>query len=276
MPFKSKAQQRFMFAAQARGDIKPGTAERFAKATPSIKKLPEYKSGGGMVGSSVRTGTRPSQQYGGPVYMYGSQGGPVYKMRPDEFQDRYPAEQYGGPVNMQAAHGGRVGKDPFPEHRGSTPEFGRRGSGVAHIGKSEMIHRHPDNSYGAGPSFKNPKGFAGPVDMNAAEGGEVDPHAVELLKRVLARKGGNMAYGGTADGDEALDQHPEEEYGGPVDESMMEGGEVTCPNCGHRYAHGGNIGRHMQPGFQDMDPEKADMEADMNLGRALMQKHRGF
>src|SRR5260370_33019416 len=80
-----------------------------------------------------------------------------------------------------------------------------------------------------------------------------------------------MAYGGTAEGDEALDRHPEEEYGGRVDESMMEGGEVTCPNCGHRYAHGGNIGRHMQPGFQDMDPEKADMEADMNLGRALMR-----
>ncbi len=41
MPFKSKAQARFMFAAEARGDVKPGTAEEFAKATPSIKRLPE-------------------------------------------------------------------------------------------------------------------------------------------------------------------------------------------------------------------------------------------
>jgi hypothetical protein len=41
MPFKSKAQQRYMFAAEARGDIKPGTAEEFAAATPSIKKLPQ-------------------------------------------------------------------------------------------------------------------------------------------------------------------------------------------------------------------------------------------
>lgn len=43
MPFKSKAQQRFMFAAQARGDLPKGTAERWAKETPNIKKLPERK-----------------------------------------------------------------------------------------------------------------------------------------------------------------------------------------------------------------------------------------
>ena len=33
MPFKSKAQQRFMFAAEARGDIKKGTAEEWASKT---------------------------------------------------------------------------------------------------------------------------------------------------------------------------------------------------------------------------------------------------
>lgn len=41
MPFKSKAQARFMFAAEKRGDIEPGTAERWAKDTKSIKALPE-------------------------------------------------------------------------------------------------------------------------------------------------------------------------------------------------------------------------------------------
>jgi len=30
-----------MFAAEKRGDIKPGVAEEFAQATPSIKRLPE-------------------------------------------------------------------------------------------------------------------------------------------------------------------------------------------------------------------------------------------
>lgn len=35
MPFKSKAQQRFMFAQH------PGIAKRWAKETLSIKKLPE-------------------------------------------------------------------------------------------------------------------------------------------------------------------------------------------------------------------------------------------
>lgn len=35
MPFKSKAQQRFMFAKD------PEMAKRWAKETPNIKKLPE-------------------------------------------------------------------------------------------------------------------------------------------------------------------------------------------------------------------------------------------
>ena len=41
MPFKSKAQQRFMFAAEDKGDVPKGTAEEWAHETPNIKKLPE-------------------------------------------------------------------------------------------------------------------------------------------------------------------------------------------------------------------------------------------
>ena len=41
MPFKSQAQRRFMYAAEARGDVDPGTAERWAKETKDIKHLPE-------------------------------------------------------------------------------------------------------------------------------------------------------------------------------------------------------------------------------------------
>jgi hypothetical protein len=41
MPFKSKAQQRWMFAAEARGELPVGTARRWARKTKSIKKLPE-------------------------------------------------------------------------------------------------------------------------------------------------------------------------------------------------------------------------------------------
>lgn len=43
MPFKSKAQQRFMFAAEDRGEIPKGTAKDWAEHTPNIKKLPERK-----------------------------------------------------------------------------------------------------------------------------------------------------------------------------------------------------------------------------------------
>jgi hypothetical protein len=42
MPFKSKAQQRFMFAAENRGELPPGTAKKWAEHTPNIKKLPEH------------------------------------------------------------------------------------------------------------------------------------------------------------------------------------------------------------------------------------------
>ena len=40
MPFESKAQQRFMFAAEARGDILKGTAKKWVEHTKDIKNLP--------------------------------------------------------------------------------------------------------------------------------------------------------------------------------------------------------------------------------------------
>jgi hypothetical protein len=42
MPFKSKAQQRFMFAAESQGKLKPGTARKWAHETKDMKKLPEH------------------------------------------------------------------------------------------------------------------------------------------------------------------------------------------------------------------------------------------
>lgn len=43
MPFKSKRQMRWMFAAEERGEVPKGTARRWAHETPNIKKLPEKK-----------------------------------------------------------------------------------------------------------------------------------------------------------------------------------------------------------------------------------------
>jgi len=43
MPFKSKAQQRWMFSAEDKGELPKGTAERWAEHTPDIKALPEHK-----------------------------------------------------------------------------------------------------------------------------------------------------------------------------------------------------------------------------------------
>lgn len=41
MPFKSKAQRRFFYAAESRGELPRGTARRWEKETPKGKKLPE-------------------------------------------------------------------------------------------------------------------------------------------------------------------------------------------------------------------------------------------
>lgn len=42
MPFRSEAQRKWMFAAQSRGEVPKGTAERWAHHTPKGKKLPEH------------------------------------------------------------------------------------------------------------------------------------------------------------------------------------------------------------------------------------------
>ena len=45
MPFKSKKQARWMFAAEAKGKLPKGTAKRWAAETKSIKNLPLRKNG---------------------------------------------------------------------------------------------------------------------------------------------------------------------------------------------------------------------------------------
>ena len=42
MPYRSKAQQRFIFAAEERGDVPKGTAKKWAEHTKNIKSLPEH------------------------------------------------------------------------------------------------------------------------------------------------------------------------------------------------------------------------------------------
>jgi hypothetical protein len=41
VPYKSQSQQRYMYAAEERGDVEEGTASRWSKETKDIKGLPE-------------------------------------------------------------------------------------------------------------------------------------------------------------------------------------------------------------------------------------------
>jgi len=52
MPFRSKAQMRWMFWAEKQGKLPKGTARRWAHETPNIKRLPE------RVGRRRRTARR--------------------------------------------------------------------------------------------------------------------------------------------------------------------------------------------------------------------------
>ena len=97
MPFKSKAQQRFMFAAEDRGEVPKGTAKRWAHETPNIKRLPEKKKHkkhaafmggflsevvkiakarsehepqGGVVDAAIRLSRRLGRKHGDPVSIH--------------------------------------------------------------------------------------------------------------------------------------------------------------------------------------------------------------
>lgn len=41
MPFKSQQQRKWMFAAEDRGEVPKGTAEKWAKDTPNMEDLPK-------------------------------------------------------------------------------------------------------------------------------------------------------------------------------------------------------------------------------------------
>ena len=45
MPLKSRAQMKYLYAAEGRGEVPKGTAKKFVKETPKKKlaSLPEYK-----------------------------------------------------------------------------------------------------------------------------------------------------------------------------------------------------------------------------------------
>lgn len=44
MPYKSQAQKKMFFAKESKGELPKGTAKRWAKHTPDMKKLPEHKT----------------------------------------------------------------------------------------------------------------------------------------------------------------------------------------------------------------------------------------
>jgi len=58
MPFKSKAQVRKFYAMEKRGEIAPGTSERWGKETPNINSLPNRKKRkkGSPLGNVIRKG----------------------------------------------------------------------------------------------------------------------------------------------------------------------------------------------------------------------------
>jgi hypothetical protein len=91
VPYKSKSQERFFFAAEARGDMPKGTARRWAHHTKSIKALPEHVGHGEKKSSVMQDldaglemlfgpAAQAKQAAGGPLSL--QQLGPIpYELR---------------------------------------------------------------------------------------------------------------------------------------------------------------------------------------------------
>lgn len=56
--YASKAQHRWMEAAESRGEVKPGTAHRWAHETKDMKRLPEKKRKAKRGRKRMRGGSR--------------------------------------------------------------------------------------------------------------------------------------------------------------------------------------------------------------------------
>src|SRR5579859_5300985 len=73
MPFKSKSQERWMFAAEKRGDVKPGTAKNWAHETPDFSNLPDHVHHSMPPANPARTVPPPYKaEREGPNTKYGS------------------------------------------------------------------------------------------------------------------------------------------------------------------------------------------------------------
>lgn len=58
IPFLSKSQQRWCFAAEKRGELPKGTCQRWAKKTKNIAKLPEKVGAKSARGKKHSRGSR--------------------------------------------------------------------------------------------------------------------------------------------------------------------------------------------------------------------------
>ncbi len=148
MPAKSLAQLRKLFTLEKRGELKAGTAEEFAHATPNIKKLPEHVKHyrGGEIQSMKHhstDGERYGLSRGGKLEKHFAHGGRVENEMGEsenEYDHGVGHERYEPEKADHYAHGGEV-------------ECPRCGHKFAHGGEVERgevednEHAYADHNY---------------------------------------------------------------------------------------------------------------------------------
>lgn len=160
MPAHSKAQLGKLFALEARGELKKGTAEKFASETPNIKRLPmhvKHKYRGGLAYQSERDHRGRADMENEPMHRNYSLGGvpeeweKVVPFRhgeveheeieePSETTSREPHEP------LKAAHGGSMIECPKCGHSFKAMWLG---------GEAEEQHGHPIEAFHL--NVKNPE-----------------------------------------------------------------------------------------------------------------------
>lgn len=138
MPFQSKSQRRFMYAAEARGDVPKGTAKRWEEHTPKDKPLPEKKEAS-VKSHLIAGGLGAALGGAGAGYL----GYRAYSQAKDEQKDHY---LHGMETALEHAHLPDVIRGDValrtPYKRGNQPIFARNTAmGVTEVTPDQLYSR---------------------------------------------------------------------------------------------------------------------------------------
>lgn len=114
MPFKSDAQRKWMYAAEARGEVPKGTAERWQAHTPKDEKLPDHvakKAAAFEYGYKLAANAAPLASTG-TLQTFGTTSRPLGPPKP--FDPVKPVKPVDKPIQLAGGTPSKVAPPPGP------------------------------------------------------------------------------------------------------------------------------------------------------------------